>query len=156
MTSLLDQLSAGPGDPRFESAMQLLRDGKFPDRPADRAAARKLLAEREWYLPVLADYHDVHFGDTLEAIFRHVVIPDLGRPEVTEELSRWAAAPVPVIKALSAAAQSQAAAPEQMGQALEPPLGRRDCRFCAPRPGRSRSQPLWLTVGRLARWRAAR
>lgn len=125
MTSLLDQLSAGPGDPRFESAVQILRDSKFPDRPADRAAARKLIAERDWYLSILVDYPDVHFDDTLEAIFRHAVIPDLGRPDVTEELSHWAAAPLPVIKALSGAARSRPSASEQMKQVLEPLLGRR-------------------------------
>ena len=128
VSSLLDQLYAGPEDPGFESALQFLWTGKFPDRPADRAVARRLIAERAWYIPVLLEYDRTHLDETLEAIFRFVVIPDLGRPEVAEELARWAdewAAPSPVIKALDAAAQSRADAPELLRQALEPPLGRR-------------------------------
>ena len=128
MSSLLDQLYAGPEDPGFERALHLLRTGTFADRPGDRAGARRLFAERDWYLPVLRPFDSVHFYDTLEAIFRLAVIPDLGRPVVTEELARWAgeqAAPPPVIKALHAAAQSQAKGPELMREALEAPLGRR-------------------------------
>jgi hypothetical protein len=126
--SLLDQLYAGPANPEFESALRFLRTGKFPDRPADRAVARQLIAERHWYIPVLLQYDSVHVDDTLEAIFMLAVIPDLGMPEVTEELARWAgerAAPPPVIKALNAAAQGWASGPELMRRALEPALGRR-------------------------------
>jgi hypothetical protein len=128
VSSLLDQLYTGPAAPEFESALRLLRVGTFPDRPADRAVARQRIAERDWYLPVLLQYDSAHYDDTLEAIFRVAVIPDLGRPEVRKELARWAgesAAPPPVIKALNVAAQSWADAPELMRQALERPLGQR-------------------------------
>jgi hypothetical protein len=128
VSSLLDQLYAGPADPEFEPALQLLRNGRFPDQPADRAAARQRMADRDWYIPVLLQYDSGHFEDTLEAIFRVAVVPDLGRPEVAEELARWAGewpAPAPVIKALYAAAQGWAGASELLGPALELPLGRR-------------------------------
>jgi hypothetical protein len=128
VSRLLDQLHAGPTDPEFESALRLLRTGRFPDQPADRAAARRRIAERDWYIPVLLQYDSAHFDDTLEAIFRVAVVPDLGRPGVTEELARWAGerpAPPPVIKALYAATQGRAGASEALGAALELPLGRR-------------------------------
>ncbi len=128
VSGLVNQLYHGPGDPGFESALQFLRAGKFLDRPSDRAVARQLITNRDWYIPVLLQYDRLHVDDTLEVIFRAAVIPDLHRPEVAEELARWAgerAAPSPVIKALNAAAQSQADAPELMRQALEPSLGRR-------------------------------
>jgi hypothetical protein len=128
MTSLLDQLLAGPSDPDFEPALRLLWAGDFPDQPADRAAARQRMADRHWYLPVLLQYDLAHFDDTLEAIFRSAVIPDLDRPEVAQELASWAAeraAPPPVIKALNAAALGWAGRSELMRRILEPPLGSR-------------------------------
>jgi hypothetical protein len=128
VSGLISQLDAGPGHPGFEPALQSLRAGEFPDQPTDRAIARQLIADRDWYIPVLLQYDSAHIDDTLEVIFKAAVIPDLHRPEVAAELTRWAgerAAPPPVIKALNAAAQSQAGAPETMAQALELPLGRR-------------------------------
>ena len=128
VSGLISQLDAGPGDPGFLSALQFLRAGQFPDQPADRAIARQLIADRDWYIPVLLQYDSAHVDDTLEVIFKAAVIPDLHRPEVTAELAGWAgerAAPPPVIKALNAAAQGQADAPEMMTKALELPLGRR-------------------------------
>ena len=128
VSGLISQLDAGPGHAGFESALQSLQGGQFPDQPADRAIARQLIADRDWYIPVLLQYDSAHVDDTLEVIFRAAVIPDLHRPEVTAELARWAgerAAPPSVIKALNAAAQSRAGAPEIMTQALELPLGRR-------------------------------
>jgi hypothetical protein len=128
VSGLISQLDAGPGDPGFQSALQFLRVGPVPDQPADRAIARQLIADRDWYIPVLLQYDSAHVDDTLEVIFRAAVIPDLHRPEVTAELARWAGertAPPPVIKALNAAAQGQADGPEMMARALELPLGRR-------------------------------
>ena len=128
VSGLISQLDAGPGDPGFQSALQFLQVGQFPDQPADRAIARQLIADRDWYIPVLLQYDSAHVDDTLEVIFRAAVIPDLHRPEVTAELARWAGertAPPPVIKALNAAAQGQADGPEMMARAVELPLGRR-------------------------------
>jgi hypothetical protein len=128
VTSLVDQLYAGPADPDFEPALQALWDGNFPDLPADRATARQLVAERDWYLSTLLPYGLAHLHNTLEAVFRSAVIPDLNRPEVAEELAGWAderAAPPPVIAALNAAAQGRPGAPELMRQILEAPLASR-------------------------------
>ncbi len=128
VSSLLDQLDEGPADPRFESALQSLWTGSFPDLPADRNAARKRMPERGWYIRALTQHDSAHFEAALEKIFERVVVPDLGSPEVTEELARWASiqdTPPSVFRALNAAAQSWPGWPDLMEQILLPAAGRR-------------------------------
>jgi hypothetical protein len=128
LVDLLNQLRAGPGDREAESAVQLLRSGRFTSYPGERAEARHLMAQHKWYLPVLEHYDRADPGSLLQTILSYAVIPDLGKSEVTEQLANWVEereAQPSVIKALNAAAQDRAGAPERMGQALERPLGRR-------------------------------
>ena len=128
VSSLLDQLDEGPANPWFESALQFLWTGSFPDLPADRDAARKRMPERGWYIPALTRHDSVHFEAALEKIFQRAVVPDLGSPEVTEELARWASiedTPPSVFRALNAAAQSWPGWPDLMGQIMVPAAGRR-------------------------------
>jgi hypothetical protein len=107
LTGLLDQLYAGPADLGFKAAQQDLRDARQLPPAADRAAARQSMPERRWYIQSLVSDDPWHIEDTLEAIFRLTVIPDLSAPGVAGELARWTDecwAPVSVIKALIAAA----------------------------------------------------
>jgi hypothetical protein len=129
---LLERLHAGPADPEFAAARQallgLVARRKLPSSP-DRAAARKLVPDHGWYIRALSTESRWRTAETLEAIAWLIVIPDLKMPEVSEELNRWAYeldAPVPVISALSDAAQ-RAGDREQalMEQALCPALGQR-------------------------------
>jgi hypothetical protein len=87
------------------------------------------MSERRWYIQSLASDDPWHIEDTLEVIFQLTVIPDLSAPGVAEELARWTdecRAPVPVIKALSAAAYHRDGETyESMQQALEPAIYRR-------------------------------
>jgi hypothetical protein len=128
LSGLLRELYAGPADPAFESALRELRIGQFPDLPDDRAVARRMMAEHDWYVPVLVHDGTGSVDETLAAIFRHCVIPDLGDPEVADEIAGWAeeqSAPPIVIKALRSAARARAGAPDMMDKVTEAPLGRR-------------------------------
>jgi hypothetical protein len=126
---LLDRLYAGPGDPEFAAVRHAILTLRQLPVSGDRAAARKLMPERDWYLSALRTDDRWHIAQTLEAIFRLTVIPDLRIPEVTEELNRWAyemAAPVPVIIALSDAARRSGDSEQAlMKQALCLALGQR-------------------------------
>jgi hypothetical protein len=129
LARLLDQLYAGPAEPGFDVARQFLHTAHQPPPQPDRAHARESMPERGWYIPSLMSDDPWHIEDTLEVIFRLTVIPDLSVPGVTEELARWTnecRAPVPVIKALSAAAWHQDSETyESMQLALEPAIFRR-------------------------------
>ena len=128
VSGLLDQLNEGPANPRFESALQFLWTGSFPDLPADRDAARRQMPEHGWYISALMQHDAAHFEATLEKIFQHAVVPDLGSPEVTEELALWASiqdTPPSMFRALNAAAQSWPGWPDLVGQILVPAAGRR-------------------------------
>jgi hypothetical protein len=87
-----------------------------------------MIAEHDWYVPVLVHDSTGSVDETLAAIFRHCVIPDLGDPEIADEIAGWAevrCAPPIVIKALRSAAQARTGAPDLMGKITEASLGRR-------------------------------
>ena len=128
LSSVLDQLNEGSADSGFESAWESLWTGNFADLPAERHTARRRLPERGWYIPALRQHDGAHFEETLVRIFEHAVVPDLGHPEVTEELARWASlpgTPPSVFRALNAAAQTWPGWPELLDQILVPTVGRR-------------------------------
>jgi hypothetical protein len=127
LTTLLNELHADPAGAESGPALQLLLTGNVAHSRTGRALARQMMADRGWYIPVLAQHDRGQVGETLEAIFRLAVIPDLNSPEVMAEIAGWTdeGAPPPVIKALMAAAQSRSGAPGLMLKALAGPLARR-------------------------------
>jgi hypothetical protein len=128
LCAALDQLTAGPASPQFQQALQVIHTGAFPDWPADRAQARRILPDRDWYLPVLLEHDNAGFEGTLAAILAVAVLPDIGDPAVVEEVSRWSyerAAPAVVLRALQVAARNSPGGQELPWQAIEQRLGRR-------------------------------
>jgi len=127
LTALLDRLHAGPSDPGFAAARDFLCRER-PNCPPDaRAKARSMMPGRRWYVPELILDDRWHVEDTLEAIFRITVIPDLGKAEVGVQLTRWAQdSPAEVIRGLSAAAHHDGAnAVHLLQEALQPALCQR-------------------------------
>ena len=126
---LLDQLYAGPDDAGFGPAQQALLTESVLASPGDRALARDSMPERRWYIQPLVSDDPWYIENTLEALFRLTVLPDLATPGVAEELARWTdelRAPVPVVKALSAAAYHwNEEARESMRRGLEPAIYKR-------------------------------
>lgn len=87
------------------------------------------MAEHGWYMDALSDPDPWQAEGLLERIFIAVVIPDLHLQAVAEEVTRWVGefdAPIPVVRALSAAAQHRGSrAQEMMENVLVPVLGQR-------------------------------
>jgi hypothetical protein len=109
----------------FRAALESLRGDNPIHQQPHRDRARESMVDRRWYLGILHRCDPQHADETLATIFRLVVIPDLDRPEVADQIRYWAGqagAPAAVIKALNAAAWTQPAKAALMRQILAPPL----------------------------------
>lgn len=106
VSQVLGWLGRHPDAQRFPAALRQLSAGP-PPPPEARATARDAMPGHEWYIPVLAAFDPRRVEETLVAIFRQIVIPDLGESRVRAEMGVWASeynAPTTVIRALIAAA----------------------------------------------------
>ena len=81
----LDCLHAGPLSPGFAEAKAFVRQADVPDS-AERDQARRQMRARHWYLQPLILDDRWHATDTLEAIVRLAVIPDLTERKVCKLL----------------------------------------------------------------------
>ena len=101
----LDRLHAGPADPGFDQAKAFVQHADVPADFAERDQVRRHMQARHWYVESLVLDDRWHAAETLEAIVRIVVIPDLTDAKVCRLLENWAGdAPVELIRALTAAA----------------------------------------------------
>lgn len=129
IVGVIDLLTAGPAEPGFERALEVLH-GRMPQpSPQDRADARQVLARGEWCIPGLMTFDPWRVEYTLEALFRQAVVPDLANPACQGEVASWvyeAMAPTAVVRSLVAAAhragQDQA---QLLDDALQSALQRR-------------------------------
>jgi hypothetical protein len=129
IADVIDVLAAGPAEPGFRHALTTLH-GQMPQPSAqDRADARSFLAQSGWCVPALATFDPERVEHTLEALFRHAVIPDLSNPACQLEVAGWVRedmAPTAVVRSLVAAAHQAGQDKAQLlDTALQPALHRR-------------------------------
>jgi hypothetical protein len=108
MAEVLGWLAAGPNSRHFQRAVTALLGPEPTTWREDRAAARRTMTPRNWYVPVLVHDNPWRVEEMLERIVSRIVVPDLSLEEVRDEVAAWVSdplTPVVAVKALVVAAQ---------------------------------------------------
>ena len=129
IAGVIDVLAAGPAEPGFKHALKTLHGQMARPSAQDRAEARNFLAQCEWCVPALSTFDPRRLEHTLEALFKHAVVPDLSDPACQLEVAGWVhqdMAPTAVVRSLVAAANQAGHDKAQLlDSALQPALHRR-------------------------------
>ncbi len=89
VSELLRMLTTAGDVQEFESVLQRIRTPSVEFSQSDRRQAFREMQGNSWYIPYLLHYDYLPCEDELAAIFRKILLPDIGLEQVQRQMAQW-------------------------------------------------------------------